>query len=71
MLISISVRRAVRVIDYVRHKYGERYVSHIILRDPRGEKCDPGCRAGDGTELREADMIAKMVEARPGAKLEV
>ena len=69
--IDFCQTRRPEVIDYVRHKYGERCVSHIITYGTLGAKSVIRDVARVmGLSYGEADMIAKMIEARPGAKLE-
>ncbi|MEE3179244.1 MAG: DNA polymerase III subunit alpha, partial [Verrucomicrobiota bacterium] len=64
-----QIRRP-EVIDYVRQKYGERCVSHIITYGSMGAKSVIRDVARVmGVSYGEADRIAKMIEARPGVKL--
>ncbi len=62
--------RRVEVIDYVRKKYGERSVSHIITYGKLGAKSvlRDVCRVM-GISYGEGDRIAKMIEAKPDIKL--
>ena len=69
--IDFCQGRRVEVIDYVRQKYGERCVSHIITYGTLGAKSVlrdisrvMGLSYGDG------DRLAKMIEAKPGVKLQ-
>ena len=68
--IDFCQSRRVEVIEYVRQKYGERCVSHIITYGTLGAKSVlrdvsrvMGLSYGDG------DRLAKMIEAKPGVKL--
>ncbi len=65
--IDFCQSRRVEVIDYVRKKYGERSVSHIITYGTLGAKSvlRDVCRVM-GISYGEADRIAKMIEAKPG-----
>ncbi|MBB80894.1 MAG: DNA polymerase III subunit alpha [Roseibacillus sp.] len=68
--IDFCQTRRPEVIDYVRRKYGERCVSHIITYGTLGAKSVIRDVARVmGVSYGEADMIAKMIEARPGVKL--
>ena len=69
--IDFCQGRRAEVIDYVRQKYGERCVSHIITYGTLGAKSVlrdisrvMGLSYGDG------DRLAKMIEAKPGVKLQ-
>jgi DNA polymerase III subunit alpha len=68
--IDFCQSRRVEVIDYVRKKYGERSVSHIITYGTMGAKSviRDVCRVM-GISYGEADRIAKMIEAKPGVTL--
>lgn len=69
--IDFCQSRRPEVIDYVRQKYGERSVSHIITYGTLGAKSvirDVARVMGIG--YGDADMLAKMIEAKPGVKLE-
>ena len=68
--IDFCQSRRAEVIEYVRQKYGERCVSHIITYGTLGAKSVlrdiarvMGLSYGDG------DRLAKMIEAKPGVKL--
>ena len=68
--IDFCQGRRAEVIEYVRQKYGERCVSHIITYGTLGAKSVlrdisrvMGLSYGDG------DRLAKMIEAKPGVKL--
>ncbi len=68
--IDFCQSRRAEVIDYVRRKYGERCVSHIITYGKLGAKSvirDVGRVMG--VSYGETDSIAKMIEAKPGVKL--
>ncbi len=68
--IDFCQTRRPEVIDYVRQKYGERCVSHIITYGTLGAKSVIRDVARVmGVSYGEGDMIAKMIEARPGVKL--
>ncbi|MGE9268237.1 MAG: DNA polymerase III subunit alpha, partial [Verrucomicrobiales bacterium] len=68
--IDFCQTRRPEVIDYVRKKYGERSVSHIITYGTLGAKSVIRDVARVmGVSYGEADMIAKMIEAKPGVKL--
>ena len=68
--IDFCQSRRVEVIDYVRKKYGERCVSHIITYGTLGAKSVIRDVARVmGISYGEADRIAKMIEAKPGVKL--
>lgn len=69
--IDFCQSRRVEVIEYVRQKYGERCVSHIITYGTLGAKSVlrdvsrvMGLSYGDG------DRLAKMIETKPGVKLQ-
>ena len=69
--IDFCQSRRPEVIDYVRQKYGERSVSHIITYGTLGAKSvirDVARVMGIG--YGDADMLAKMIEAKPGVKLQ-
>ncbi len=68
--IDFCQSRRVEVIDYVRKKYGERSVSHIITYGKLGAKSvlRDVCRVM-GISYGEGDKIAKMIEAKPDATL--
>ena len=69
--IDFCQSRRPEVIDYVRQKYGERSVSHIITYGTLGAKSvirDVARVMGIG--YNDADMLAKMIEAKPGVKLQ-
>ena len=69
--IDFCQSRRPEVIDYVRKKYGERCVSHIITYGTLGAKSVIRDVARVmGVSYGEADRLAKMIEARPGVKLE-
>ncbi len=68
--IDFCQTRRPEVIEYVRRKYGERCVSHIITYGTLGAKSVIRDVARVmGISYGEADQIAKMIEARPGVKL--
>ncbi len=69
--IDFCQSRRAEVIEYVRQKYGERCVSHIITYGTLGAKSVlrdisrvMGLSYGDG------DRLAKMIETKPGVKLQ-
>ena len=68
--IDFCQSRRVEVIDYVRKKYGERCVSHIITYGKLGAKSvlRDVCRVM-GISYGEGDRIAKLIEAKPDATL--
>ena len=68
--IDFCQSRRVEVIDYVRKKYGERSVSHIITYGKLGAKSvlRDVCRVM-GISYGEGDRIAKMIETKPDIKL--
>ena len=68
--IDFCQSRRVEVIDYVRKKYGDRCVSHIITYGTLGAKSvirDVGRVMGIG--FNDASVLAKMIETKPGVKL--
>ncbi|MGB2090974.1 MAG: DNA polymerase III subunit alpha [Akkermansiaceae bacterium] len=68
--IDFCQSRRPEVIDYVRDKYGERSVSHIITYGTLGAKSVIRDVARVmGISYGDADMLAKMIEAKPGVKL--
>ena len=68
--IDFCQSRRAEVIDYVRKKYGERSVSHIITYGTLGAKSVLRDVARVmGVSYGEADRIAKMIEAKPGVTL--
>jgi len=68
--IDFCQSRRVEVIDYVRKKYGERSVSHIITYGTMGAKSVlRDVSRVMGISYGEADRIAKMIEAKPGVSL--
>jgi DNA polymerase-3 subunit alpha len=68
--IDFCQSRRPEVIDYVRQKYGERSVSHIITYGTLGAKSVLRDVARVmGVSYGEADRIAKMIEAKPGVTL--
>jgi DNA polymerase-3 subunit alpha len=68
--IDFCQSRRPEVIDYVRKKYGERSVSHIITYGTMGAKSVIRDVARVmGVSYGDADRIAKMIEARPGVTL--
>ena len=68
--IDFCQTRRPEVIDYVRHKYGERSVSHIITYGTLGAKSVIRDVARVmGVSYGEADRIAKLIEAKPKVKL--
>ncbi len=69
--IDFCQSRRAEVIDYVRKKYGEKSVSHIITYGTMGAKSVIRDVARVmGVSYKEADTIAKMIEAKPGVKLQ-
>ena len=69
--IDFCQSRRPEVIDYVRRKYGERSVSHIITYGTMGAKSVIRDVARVmGVSYGEADRIAKMIEAKPGITLQ-
>lgn len=68
--IDFCQTRRPEVIEYVRQKYGERSVSHIITYGTLGAKSVLRDVARVmGVAYGEADIIAKMIETKPGVKL--
>jgi DNA polymerase-3 subunit alpha len=68
--IDFCQSRRPEVIDYVRQKYGEKSVSHIITYGTLGAKSVLRDVARVmGVSYGEADRIAKMIEAKPGVTL--
>ena len=68
--IDFCQTRRPEVIEYVRRKYGERCVSHIITYGTLGAKSVIRDVARVmGISYGEADTISKMIEAKPGVKL--
>jgi DNA polymerase-3 subunit alpha len=68
--IDFCQSRRGEVIDYVRSKYGERSVSHIITYGTLGAKSVIRDVARVmGVSYGDADRIAKMIEAKPGVTL--
>ncbi len=68
--IDFCQSRRVEVIDYVRRKYGERSVSHIITYGTMGAKSViRDVSRVMGISYGEADRIAKMIESKPGTTL--
>jgi DNA polymerase III subunit alpha len=68
--IDFCQSRRAEVIDYVRRKYGERSVSHIITYGTLGAKSVIRDVARVmGVSYGDADRIAKMIEAKPGVTL--
>jgi len=68
--IDFCVNRRMEVIDYVRRKYGEECVSHIITYGKLGAKSvirDVARVMSIG--YGEADAIAKLIDTKPGVKL--
>lgn len=69
--IDFCQSRRIEVIDYVRKKYGERSVSHIITYGSMGAKSVlRDVSRVMGISYGEADRIAKMIEAKPGTTLQ-
>lgn len=68
--IDFCQSRRTEVIQYVREKYGERSVSHIITYGKLGAKSvlRDVCRVM-GISYGEGDRIAKMIESKPDTKL--
>ena len=69
--IDFCQTRRVEVIDYVRKKYGERCVSHIITYGTLGAKSvlrDVGRTLG--LNFADSGKIADLIETKPGVKLE-
>ncbi|MBT8043912.1 MAG: DNA polymerase III subunit alpha, partial [Verrucomicrobiae bacterium] len=68
--IDFCQSRRPEVIEYVRKKYGERSVSHIITYGTLGAKSVIRDVARVmGISYGDADMLAKMIETKPGVKL--
>jgi len=68
--IDFCQTRRPEVIEYVRQKYGETNVSHIITYGTMGAKSVIRDVARVmGISYGEADQISKMIEAKPGVKL--
>jgi DNA polymerase-3 subunit alpha len=68
--IDFCQSRRSEVIGYVRKKYGERSVSHIITYGTMGAKSVIRDVARVmGVSYGDADRIAKMIEAKPGVTL--
>lgn len=68
--IDFCQSRRPEVIDYVRKKYGETSVSHIITYGTMGAKSVIRDVARVmGVSYGDADRIAKMIEAKPGVTL--
>ena len=68
--IDFCQTRRPEVIDYVRKKYGERSVSHIITYGTLGAKSViRDVSRVMGISYGDADMLAKMIETKPGIKL--
>jgi len=68
--IDFCQHRRPEVIEYVRQKYGERCVSHIITYGTLGAKSvirDVARTMGIG--FNDASELAKMIETKPGIKL--
>ena len=69
--IDFCQSRRPEVIEYVRQKYGERSVSHIITYGTLGAKSVIRDVARVmGVSYGDADMLAKMIETKPGVKLQ-
>ncbi|MFN5834569.1 MAG: DNA polymerase III subunit alpha, partial [Akkermansiaceae bacterium] len=69
--IDFCQSRRAEVIDYVRKKYGEKSVSHIITYGTMGAKSVIRDVARVmGISYGEADRIAKIIETKPGVKLQ-
>ncbi len=69
--IDFCQSRRAEVIEYVRQKYGERCVSHIITYGTMGAKSVLRDVARVmGVSYGDADRLAKMIEAKPGVKLQ-
>ncbi len=68
--IDFCQSRRAEVIEYVRRKYGERSVSHIITYGTLGAKSVIRDVARvTGVSYADADRLAKMIEAKPGVTL--
>jgi len=69
--IDFCQGRRVEVIEYVRQKYGERSVAHIITYGTLGAKSVLRDVARVmGVSYGDADRLAKLIEAKPGVKLQ-
>ena len=69
--IDFCQSRRVEVIQYVREKYGEKSVSHIITYGTMGAKSVlRDVSRVMGISYGEADRIAKMIEPKPGTTLQ-
>jgi DNA polymerase-3 subunit alpha len=69
--IDFCQSRRTEVIEYVRNKYGEKSVSHIITYGTMGAKSVLRDVARVmGVSYGEADRIAKMIDAKPGTTLQ-
>lgn len=69
--IDFCQSRRAEVIEYVRKKYGEKSVSHIITYGTMGAKSVLRDVARVmGVSYGEADRIAKMIDAKPGTTLQ-
>jgi DNA polymerase-3 subunit alpha len=69
--IDFCQSRRAEVIDYVRKKYGEKSVSHIITYGTMGAKSVLRDVARVmGISYGEADRIAKMIDTKPGTTLQ-
>ena len=69
--IDFCQGRRPEVIEYVRQKYGERCVSHIITYGTLGAKSVLRDVARVmGVSYGDADRLAKLIEAKPGVKLQ-
>ena len=68
--IDFCQSRRPEVIDYVRHKYGERAVTHIITYGTMGAKSVIKDVARVlNLEFAESDKLAKLIESGPGVTL--
>lgn len=68
--IDFCQSRRPEVIEYVRQKYGERCVSHIITYGTLGAKSVLRDVARVmGVSYGDADRLAKLIETKPGVKL--
>jgi len=68
--IDFCQSRRAEVIEYVRQKYGQRSVSHIITYGTMGAKSViRDVSRVMGISYGDADRIAKMIEAKPGVTL--
>ncbi|MDP0490299.1 MAG: DNA polymerase III subunit alpha [Verrucomicrobiota bacterium JB023] len=68
--IDFCQSRRAEVIEYVRQKYGERCVSHIITYGTLGAKSVlRDVSRVMGLSYGDADKLAKMIETKPGVKL--